>query len=160
MKRTGATLSGIITASLLALIAAGALITAHTYSRSSGLFPKFAGWIFLVLTLMEVVAELKPIIAARTLRRPAAETEWSAGKGIDIRQEMKGFLWLVALLASIYLAGFLVAIPLYIFAFLSISAGRSLRSCAITAALATGAIYLLFVALLEYRLYSGILFGA
>ncbi len=160
MKRASTKLSGIITASLLALMAAGALITAYTYSRSSGLFPKFAGWIFLVLTLMEVVAELKPVIAARRLTRPAAETESSAGRGFDIRQEMKGFLWLVGLLGGIYLVGFLVAIPLYIFAFLSISAGRSLRDCALVSALATGAIYLLFVALLEYRLYSGILFGA
>lgn len=160
MRRSGATISGLVSALLLTLMAAGVLITAYTYSRSSGLFPKFAGWIFLGLTLLEVLAELKPVMAARGLTRPAPETESRGGNRIGMRQELRGVLWLAALLAGIYLAGFLIAIPVYVFAFLRISAGRSLRDCALVSGLVTGAIYLLFVALLEYRLYSGILLGA
>lgn len=159
-KRLSGVPSALLIGLLLATVAVVVLATAHTYSPSSGLFPKFIGWIFLGLALIEVSVQMKSFFALRRRPAPDAVSDHAAGIGRDVLRELKGFLWLGSLLAVLYLAGFLVAIPLFIFAFLRISGGKSMLECSLVSVLATAIIYLLFVRLLDYRLYSGILLGA
>jgi hypothetical protein len=63
-------------------------------------------------------------------------------------------------LIALYLIGFLLGTLVYVFAFLRLSGKRSLISSLLVAAAATGFIYLLFVVLLQYKLYPGLLLGA
>jgi hypothetical protein len=46
------------------------------------------------------------------------------------------------------------------FTFLRLSAGRSFKQCAIMSIAATVFVYVLFIQLLQYRLFQGMLFGA
>lgn len=149
---------GIFIALLLALIAGAALATAYTYGRASGFFPKFIGWIFISLVLIELLMQLKSFFV--TERNITTDTTQSIDKRSNVLREIKGFLWLGSLLTTLYLVGFLVTTPLYIFSFLRISAGKSIRECSIVTILGTAFVYVVFVLLLEYRLFAGTLFAA
>lgn len=134
-------------------IAAVATWTAYTYTRSSGLFPIFTGWLFLALAALEIVVQV------RSLRRSARDAaERSMRRGMLV--ELGGPIWLGFLLLVIYLAGFLVAIPVFLFLFLYIAAERSASRSAVFAILATALIYVVFAVILDYRLFAGVLFGA
>ena len=152
--------SSLVVALVMLVFAAAVLVTAYEYRGGSGLFPRFAGWLFVGLALMEVIMQ------ARGLMKPAArgtdageEAETAAGRA-GVRREVNGFLWVAGFLLLVYLVGFMAAIPAYMFAFLFLSARRTLWQSAAFAAGATVFVYILFIQLLEYRLYAGILLGA
>ncbi len=140
---------------VLLLVAIAVLVAAHDFPGGSGVFPRFAGWIFVVLAGVEVVIQLKALMSA-----PRAGHTDAPILSNNTLKEIKGFLWIAFFLVALYLTGFMVGIPLYIFAFLRFSAGHSYKQCSIMAGAATVFVYVLFMELLEYRLYSGVLFGA
>ena len=74
-------------------------------------------------------------------------------------QQAGGFLWLAAFLLLLWLAGFLLATIIFIFAFTRLSGQRTFKQAALVAAAATAFEYVVFVWLLEYRLYAGVLFA-
>lgn len=139
-------------------VAAAMLATAYTYSKASSLLPRFAGWIFLILAGAEAIIQLRNLLRARRegseLGDAAAEAELQRERVRGI----KGMLWILCMLLLLYVFGFLVATPLFIFAFLRISAGQSVTSSAITAIAATACVWLGFAELLGYKLYPGVLF--
>lgn len=143
---------------LLAVSAIVALITAYSYTRSSGVFPIFIGWIFLGLTLLESAVQLKSILRGTTAAA-AGDNAVVPDAGQSAIQELSGPLWLAMFLAILYALGFLIATPLFMFAFLRFSARRSLWQSTAIALLATAFIYVVFTLLLNYRLYAGVVFG-
>lgn len=146
-------------AMLLTVLATVALVTAYSYSRSSGLFPIFVGWIFVALTLLELAVQLKALTGAGKRILPEADAAESLQEPVGPLRQFGGFLWLGLLLVVLYVAGFLIAIPVFMFAFLRISADRTALQSASVAIVATALIYAVFVSLLAYRLYPGVLFG-
>jgi len=138
---------------LVLIFAVTVLVTAYTYSGGSGVFPRFIGWIFLGLALLEFLTRVKAVIAYKPSNLPG---EYSSQEKRNVIKELRGFLWIGFLLLSLYLAGFMIGIPLYIFTFLRLSARRTLAKSATIAIAATAVIYGLFVRLLEYKLYQGI----
>lgn len=144
---------------LFTVLAVVVLVTAYSYSRASGLFPVFVGWIFLALTLLETGVQLK---AMRQGDAPAVVTT-DAAKAVatgGAMRELGGFGWLGLMLLVLYAAGFLVATPVFMFSFLRVAARRSILQSASIALAATAVVYAVFAWLLEYKLYAGILFGA
>lgn len=150
-------LAALLTALLFAGVAATLLAVAYTYSKASSLLPRFAGWIFLSLALLEVLIQIKGLVDTRRVEHgvPAPEEGRPAGERM---RAVQGFLWLTAMLAALYLTGFLVTTPAFIFTFLWISAGQSAARSAVIAAVATAFVWLGFVELLEYDLFAGVLF--
>jgi hypothetical protein len=142
-----------IAALLILLLAVSVLIIAQDYTGGSGVYPRFVGWIFVGLSLMELIIQIKAML-----------TTGSADSGVSADQryykELKGLLWVCVFPVLLYLTGFMAGIPLYMFAFLYLSAQRPLIQCVIFSALSVAFIYALFVGLLDYRLYAGVLFGA
>lgn len=155
MENTVSNKVSLAVALLILLMSIALLVTAYDYRGGSGVFPRFIGWIFLVLTLAECVIQAKRLFSGKA---PSADPESVNGLGPDIKKELRGFFWIAFFLASLYIGGFLVGIPLYIFAFLRLSAGRSYRQCIIMSVSATVFVYVLFIQLLEYRLYHGLFF--
>lgn len=140
---------------LVVVFAALVLATAYTYSGISGTFPQLVGWIFLGLALLEVAAQV-----VATMRPIKVEDRSSATpdpEKVNVIKEIKGFVWLGGLLLGLYLVGFMISTPLYVFAFLRFSGGRSLAMSAGVAAGATAFVYVVFVHLMEYKLFPGIL---
>jgi hypothetical protein len=148
-----AAIGGLVIAVVLGLLAAGLLITAYGYNRLSGLFPIFVGWVFLALVLLEVA------VSARALHRaPVRGSE--KREPVDWRNEIGGSLWLMLLLALIGVAGFVVGAPVFMLTYLVVAGQRRVAGSAIIAAGALAFIWVVFIWLLDYRLYGGLLFGA
>ena len=138
------------------LLAAGlATWTAYSYTRSSGLFPIFAGWLFVALVATEIFVQLRGLRHAATGTDDAAALQPRA-----LLHELRGPAWLGSLLLAIWLAGFLVAIPAFLFSFLRLAAKQPAGYSALIAAAMTACVYVVFAWLLEYRLFAGVVFGA
>jgi hypothetical protein len=152
---------GLIVATLLLIRSILVLVTAYTFSNASGLFPRFIGWIFVGLTSIEFFLQLKmQVVKTHGEDRERDAEQRAHGEKKDILKEIRGFTWLSLLLVLLYLFGFLISVPVYILAFLRIAAERPWKDSIIISASATLFVYLVFVVLLEYRLFAGIVFGA
>lgn len=145
--------SALIVAMTILLFAVAVLIAAYDFPGGSGVFPRFAGWIFVGLSAFEVFLRVRHFLA---------ENKTHPGQWVNqtVIKEATGFAWVGFFLLLIYLIGFLIGIPVYLLVFLRWSAGRSWKECLLLSGGATLLIYLLFIELLEYRLYAGILLGA
>lgn len=88
-------------------------------------------------------------------RRPPS----SGNESVDVahRKAWPVLLSVAALVGAIFLAGFLIAIPLYLLATIALIGRQPLRLAFTIALTATAAIYCVFELLLSYRLYGGIL---
>ncbi|MDH3532801.1 MAG: tripartite tricarboxylate transporter TctB family protein [Gammaproteobacteria bacterium] len=153
--RTGPTAFAV--ALLLAGLAIAMLVAAYSYSRSSGLFPIFVGWIFLALTVLEIVVQLRALRPAGG--QAVGEGGAAATASIDALREFGGFFWLGSMLLLLYGTGFLLATPVFMFAFLRFAARRTVVQSIAIALLATAFVYVVFAWLLDYELYPGVLFG-
>ena len=147
-------IAGLVIGVSLILLAVAVLFTAYGYSRLSGLFPIFIGWIFLALAVAETA------VALTALRRGTSVVGASgSSRGSGIIAELAGPAWLALLLALIGLGGFLVAVPAFMLLYLVVAARRRLLQALSIAAGALGFVYVVFVWALEYRLYPGLIFG-
>lgn len=135
----------------LSLIAVALLVSAYSYSRASGIFPIFIGWIFLLLAVLELVLHV------RALSRQQQSTASVDNAPSTLKRDIQGLLWLCAVVGLLFVVGFLVATPLYVFAFLWRGAKRSICQSLAFALLATAFIYVVFVWLLNYNLYPGLI---
>lgn len=140
--------AGIIPALVLLALAVGAWFIALEWGRSSGMFPRFLGVLFIGLATLELgIHVFKSVFQeAETL--------------IDVEEFLKqlwGFGWLGLLLLMIYLLGFMVTVVLYVFLFLRFH-GRFSYFLSTTIAIGSVAfVYVIFRRLLEYSLFPGIL---
>jgi len=149
-----------IVALLILFMAVSVLVTAYGYSGGSGIFPRFIGWVFLALILLELGLQVKGFVKPSTTSTEQIDaTNMTGADRAFVLKEIQGFLWIGFFLLLLYLGGFLISIPVYMFAFLRFSAKRSLRECLLMSIGSMVFVYLLFIQLMEYRLYSGILFG-
>lgn len=151
-------LSAVAVALAMLATAIAVLVTAYGFHGGSGLFPRFIGWIFVGLAGGEFLLQLKAFTSARKV--PSAHDPDKTAARARFLKEVNGVLWIAALLAGVYLAGFLIAVPVYQFTFMRFAGRRSLIQSAALAIGSTIFIYLLFTGLLNYKLYPGILFGA
>jgi len=148
--------SAFIVALLLLLMAVSVLYTAYSYSGGSGIFPRFIGWVFVGLVLLEIAVQLKGLFKPLA---PISADSQAPADNVIVLKEIRGFLWIGLFLLVLYLVGFLISIPLYLFAFLRFSANRSLKESLIMSVSSTLFVYVLFIQVMEYRLYSGVLLG-
>ena len=142
-----------LVAAAVLIFAIGVLVAAYDFSGGSGIFPRFVGWVFILLSALEVFSQLQQLRASKS----GFSDTWV---NPSVIREVRGFLWVGFFLVVIYLLGFMIGVPVYLLIFWRFSASRSWKQCLLLSAGATFFIYLLFLELLEYRLYSGVLFGA
>lgn len=133
---------------LMLVLAITLLYLSQGFGRSSGMFPRFIGWVFVVLTAADVIVQ---VVAwyQRNLPVPTATA-------ITIKQ-LKAMGWLLGLVVALSIFGFLITIPAYIFTFLTWRAGQEKRRSAIIAIGALVFVWVIFVWLLDYELYAGLL---
>lgn len=148
-----------IVALMVAVFASLVLTTAYSYSGISGTFPQLVGWVFLGLALLEIVVQIRGAMIGSTPNADEPDSADITPVLVPVLKEVKGFLWLGVLLVVLYLLGFMISTPLYVFAFLRFSGARSIAMSAAIAAGATIFVYLVFVQFLEYRLFPGVLLG-
>jgi hypothetical protein len=101
--------------------------------------------------------EQKDLFHVESLREKVSQgIEDAEGKALQRNREGKAFLWLLAMLALIYLLGFLIALPLYTLLYLRRRSERWLLAVPVAAGIAC-LIYGMSILGLGTRLYEGLL---
>lgn len=135
----------------LLILAIVLLYLSQAFGRSSGMFPRFIGWIFVALASADVIVQLRRWYLKRLPEATATS--------VTIKQ-LKAMGWLSGLVISLVVFGFLITIPVYIFTFLTWRSDRPVKQ---SAAIAIGAlifVWVIFVWLLDYELYAGLILGS
>ena len=76
---------------------------------------------------------------------------------MQLRPYLTGIAWLLGIIPLIYLLGFVIAIPLYLFSYLKLN-GEKWLICIILTSLVEAFFWLIFVMALEFPFYEGLLF--
>ncbi len=118
--------------------------------------PLLAGVVTLVLAVIDI---------ARVIVRGGAQSgSWVVeGGGVQVPEsrgrELAAISLVAAGVAAIYLLGFLIAIPLYLFASIAFLGQQSSRAAVAVALLTSLVIYVVFEVVLDYPLFPGLLFA-
>ena len=126
----------------LAVVAGYAVYAALRWPPKAALFPLVMGIPLLVLALAQLVVELRS--------RPAPRPEYARALAV--------FAWMAAFIVLVLLAGFPVAVPVFVLCYLVI-AGEGWFLSVTLAAAAWGAFHLLFQRLLHFPFEGGLIGG-
>ncbi len=140
---------------IVAVAMAAVVITASGYPYlQAKLSILFSGFLVFVLALVQLARELR-LKKRKTGEEKAAHEKPEHNAG-DLRYGLE-FAWLVGFGLAIYLIGFLVAIPLYVCAYMK-SHGTRWPAAIITGALLPAFCYAIFVLILDMKLHKGVIF--
>jgi Tripartite tricarboxylate transporter TctB family len=140
------------------------LLWTQTIPARATAMPTLVAWLTIVLALIDVVAQTETATGRLFRRFVSAEKviEWKV-QGDDEEapwgRVLLSVAWVIAYLVGIYLAGFLLTTPLYVFLYMLLHGGKSLRAAGITAIATTFLVWLTFEIAFKYPLYPGVLFG-
>lgn len=112
-----------------------AVITAKDWPLGTRLFPWVVGIPVLVLSLIQLAAELTQSVRAAAVREDTGDlqVDLSMGSSVVARKAGNFFAWLLGFFFGILLLGFFVAVPLYGFFYLKFQAKEGwLLSLALT----------------------------
>jgi hypothetical protein len=135
---------GVLFSAGLAVVAAYAVYAALRWPPKAALFPLTMGIPLLVLAVAQVVMELRDAPPA-------------AGPAGERRRAFAVFVWMVIFIALVLLAGFPVAVPIFVFSYLVMESREKLVPSIALAGTAWGAFHLLFVRLLHFPFESGLI---
>jgi len=133
-------------------------ILSFTYpDLKTGLIPAI---ISIIVVILSVVQLRKELFKARQI---AGET--GSGEKVSATEasgEFRKYLlvlgWVAGFIFAVYIVGFLVSIPLFMFLYLKLH-GQKWRISIIMPIIAIAFVYLIFVVLLKLVLFPGIVFG-
>jgi hypothetical protein len=128
------------------------------------LLPVIVSGLIFVLAVAELIREI--LANRRPVAKEPREAKDSTGETIneqmgledtsDIRGDMVGFAWLMGMIVSTYLVGFLVSIPLFVLIYLKTHGINWLMS-SIMAVIAVAFTHIVFVKVMQVQLYDGLI---
>ncbi len=138
---------------LIAVVAVSYGVTLPTMKAK--LVPIITAGLTIILAGIELIRELRAGYKAKS----AAEAgKYAGGTKHELFGYIKGWGWMALLAVGIYLFGFLIAIPIFVFSYLKLNSRGWLMSAGITVAMELF-IYGVFARLLQVDLYPGLIFG-
>jgi len=140
---------------LIAVVAVSYGVTLPTMKAK--LVPIITAGLTIILAGIELIRELRAGYKAKS----AAEAEagkYAGGTKSELFGYIKGWGWMALLAVGIYLFGFLIAIPIFVFTYLKLNKRGWLMSICITVVMELF-IYGVFARLLQVDLYPGLIFG-
>ena len=140
---------------ILVLLMAGAIAIASGYPYFQAKLSVIASaLVVLVLSLLQLARELR---LKKGIRSPLEEEVASAGAGVLTGVYVLEAAWMAGFALTIYLLGFIVAIPLYLCAYMKLH-GTKWPVAIITGVLMAAFSYGIFVLALEMKLHPGVFF--
>jgi len=147
---------------VLLAITATFIITATSYDPQTRAMPMAVGILTTILLVLELLAQrddrLGALLRSVFVGRSGLPGADDAGP-VSVRREIGAAFWIVAFLILSILFGFYIAIPVYVFCYLTLYARKSLIRAGIAAVGIISLLYLMFQVLLHYPIFGGILFG-
>lgn len=141
----------------LILIASYVVYTASQWSFKTGFFPLAVAIPLIILALVHLFLEL--FGAPEKATGPAVEAEFSQEVPAEIahRRVITIFCWIAGFILLVYLAGFPLAVPLFIFSYLKLQSQVSWpRSLALTG-VAWGFFYMVFQRVVRLQFQDGVI---
>ena len=128
-----------------------------TLDEDSRHVPLLTGYVTLFLLVLETIKKYMPVL-------PETQVEAENGSQVDVTdvtilRELTGLLYVAGLAMAIYILGFYVAVPVYLFIAISFFGAQLKRTALTVAVIASLVIYVVFELILETRLYQGLLFS-
>ena len=107
----------------LIAVSAYAIRAAFAWTFKTGLFPLTVGIPLLVLALIQLVMEI--LGKAEAAEGPAVDLEFSADvpSEVALLRVIGAFLWVAGFILLVYLLGFPLAVPIFMFTYLSTQSG-------------------------------------
>lgn len=137
------------------VVAAYAVLSARHWSFKAALFPLTVGMSLFLLAAAQLTMDL--FGKSETAKGPAVDLEFSADVAPDVarRRVIAIFAWIAGFILLVFLLGFPLAVPLFIFSYLSLES-RVVWPLALTlTAVAWGFFYGLFQRLLHLPFEAG-----
>jgi hypothetical protein len=128
----------------LAVAAAYAVYAALRWPPKAALFPLTMGIPLLVLAIVQTVVELRS--------PPPADAPARA-----VRRGIAVFAWMGAFILLVVLAGFPIAVPIFVFLYLVMESREKAGLSIALAAAAWGAFYVLFIRVLHFPFDDGLI---
>lgn len=139
------------------------LFWAQGYPHQSRAMPELVAWATIVLALVDVIIQFDtaPSRWLRELVTAKRIVEWKLDGEEDatLGRALLAVAWVAGYAVLLYLVGFMIATPIYMFFYMIFWGGHSLRNSVLVTAGTTLTIWLTFVVLFNYQLYPGVLFG-
>jgi hypothetical protein len=112
-----------------------------------------------LVILLAVIGVLTEVRKQKKAGEPEPEKEVSEEEARETwpRYARTG-IWLVGLFVAVYIFGFLIAIPVFLFAFMMVYKTRWYVALSITV-ITSGILYTVFVVLLRVSVYKGLIFA-
>ena len=146
------------------VLSIGFLLWARTYPDDARAMPVLVACGTIILSLIDIISQFETPFGRKVRYLITADkiVEWKmeGDEEAAFSRILLSVAWLVGYLVGLFLVGFIIATPIYIFFYMVLHGRRSMRDSALTAAGATLMIWLTFVVLFKYPLYEGLLFGA
>jgi len=143
----------------LFLIAVGAyaVLSAYRWTFKAALYPLSVGIPLIILVLAQLILDL--FGRTEVARGPAVELEFAADVAPDVarRRVIAIFSWIAGFILFVFLAGFPVAVPLFIFSYLSLQSRVGWWPSVTLTAAAWGFFYGLFQRLLHLSFEAGLI---
>lgn len=148
------------------------LVIASSYDPQTRMFPFIIGFPGLILSIILFSSYYIPAVSKRITaikqkeffkdydKEEEKENDERKKKELKktLLKELNITIWIIAFLISVYIIGFMITIPLFIFLFLRFREKESLRTSILISLGSWVVIYVLFRLLLRAQLYSGVLF--
>lgn len=126
-----------------------------TLDDTTRFVPLLAGSVTLLLLIIDVLRT----VLDKNKSSGGATTSGERPAKATPRREMAAILFVIGGVAAIYVLGFLVALPLYLFASIAYLGQQPKKAAFVVAALTSLCIYLVFEVALDYDLFAGVLFS-
>ena len=140
----------------LAALAAFAIVSASPWPLKARLFPLVTAIPLLVLALVQLFLDLRG--KAEATESPASDIALSTDvpPAIARRRTLLTFTWMAAFVALVFLVGFPLAVPIFLFSYLTLQSGESFLSSLVLTVAAWGFFYGVFERLLRLPFGAGV----
>ena len=139
----------------LILVSGYAILTASRWSFKTGFFPLATAIPLLLLVLLHLYLEF--FRAPEVSKGPAVDADFSGDvdESVARRPIITTFSWIAGFILAVYLMGFPLTVPLFIFVYLKFQSDVSWLHSIIFTAITWGCFYLLFQSLVHIQFESG-----
>jgi putative tricarboxylic transport membrane protein len=133
----------------------GYIATGFIYlDEESRRVPILTGYVTIFLLALETLKWFIP-----SMSQEPKDTSGVDAVEVPVSREVIGLGYVVFLASMIYVFGFYVAIPIYLFVAIAFLGSQTKKTAGISAVVASIIIYVVFELILETRLYQGLLFS-
>ncbi|MFC1873137.1 tripartite tricarboxylate transporter TctB family protein [Chloroflexota bacterium] len=150
---------------LLGVIVLGFVLFSFNYKAEPRFIPLLVGIPTLIMIILVLLSERYPKLISlfnvslgdveSVLKRKPAQSETDLG-----RKVLAILAWMAGFILLIFLVGFIIAVPIFVFLFLKIYTRAGWLTAVIISLIMVGLIYGGFEVLMRANMFEGLLFGA